>query len=119
MQSTNNFNKLKNSYKNSKLIFSDSEYIIKCLKEMFPEFIKKIIRINFSINEKKFQINKKSNLITYMPRKLPDHSNLLFFYLKNLLPKNWKIIPLINVSEENIIKSFAKSKILSNSDSTD
>ncbi len=111
MQSTNNFDKLKNSYKNSKLILSDSEYSIKCLKEMFPEFRNKIIRVHFSINNKKFKIKKKINLITYMPRKLPNHSTLLFFYLKNLLPKNWKILPLINVSEAYLIKNLAKSKI--------
>ena len=111
MQSTDNFNKLTNSYKNSKLILSDSEYSIKCLKDMFPKFSNKIIRVNFSIDEKKFKIKKKSNLITYMPRKLPNHSSLLFFYLKNLLPKKWKIIPLINVSEKYLIKSLSKSKI--------
>tara|TARA_B100000029_G_C17548132_1_gene949185 strand:- start:132 stop:1190 length:1059 start_codon:yes stop_codon:yes gene_type:complete len=111
MQSTDNFNKLTNSYKNSKLILSDSEYSIKCLKEMFPKFSNKIIRVHFSIDEKKFKIKKKLNLITYMPRKLPNHSSLLFFYLKNLLPKKWKIIPLINVSEKYLIKSLAKSKI--------
>ena len=46
-----------------------------------------------------------------MPRKLPEHSNLLLFYIKNLLPKNWKILPLINVSEKKIIKSLSISKI--------
>ena len=111
MQSTNNFNKLKNSYKNSKLILSDSDYSIRCLKEMFPEFSTKIVRVHFSINEKKFKIKKKSNSITYMPRKLGNHSSLLFFYLKNLLPKNWNIIPLINVRESYLINSLAKSKI--------
>ena len=79
MQSTDDFNKLKNSYRNSKIILSDSEYSIKCLNEIFPEFKKKIVRVHFSIDGKKFKINKKKNLITYMPRKLPDHSNLLFF----------------------------------------
>ena len=111
MQSTDDFNKLKNSYRNSKIILSDSEYSIKCLNEIFPEFKKKIVRVHFSIDGKKFKINKKKNLITYMPRKLPDHSNLLFFYLKNLLPKNWKILPIINVSEEYLIKKLASSKI--------
>jgi len=27
-----------------------------------------------------------------MPRKLPEHSSLLLFFLKNILPKNWKIL---------------------------
>ena len=111
MLSTDDFNKIKNSYKNSKIILSDSEYSIKCLKEMFPEFKNKILRINFSIDKKKFKISKKINLITYMPRKLANHSNLLLFYLKNLLPKNWKILPLINISEKYLIKNLSKSKI--------
>ena len=46
-----------------------------------------------------------------MPRKLSNHSNLLFFYLKNLLFKNWKVLPLINISEKNLIKNLSKSKI--------
>ena len=111
MLSTDDFNKIKNSNKNSKIILSDSEYSVKCLKEMFHEFKNKILRINFSIDKDKFKISKKINLITYMPRKLANHSNLLLFYLKNLLPKNWKILPLINVSEKYLIKNLSKSKI--------
>ena len=111
MFSTNNFFKLKKSYEKSKIIISDSDYSIKCIKNMFPKFAKKIVRVNFSVNEKKFKISKKSNLITYMPRKLPDHANLLIFYLKNLLPKNWNIIPLTNISEKKLINYLSKSKI--------
>ena len=78
---------------------------------MLPEFSKKIIRINFSIDTKKFKIRKKENMITYMPRKLPHHSSLLLFYLKNLIPNNWKIVPLINISEQKLITMLGKSKI--------
>ena len=46
-----------------------------------------------------------------MPRKLPSHSNLLLFYLKNLLPKKWKILPLINISEKKLIDTLSISKI--------
>ncbi len=111
MHSTDDFNKLKKSYKNSNFILSDSKYSVKCLKEMFPEFSKKIIRINFSIDNKKFKIRTKANLITYMSRKLPNHSSLLLFYLRNLLPNNWKIIPLRNMSEASLFKTLGKSKI--------
>lgn len=111
MESTNNFHKLKKSYENAKIILSDSKYTVKCLKEMFPEFKKKIIRIHFSIDKEKFKIIRKSNLITYMPRKLGNHSNLLLFYLKNLLPKNWKILALNNLSEKKLIHLLGKSKI--------
>ena len=110
MNSTNNFKKLKAAYRNAKIILISSDYNIRCFKEMFPEFKNKIFRINFSISNKKLKISKKTNTITYMPRKLPDHSQLLLFYLKNLLPKKWRIIPLENVSENYLIKSLSRSK---------
>ena len=111
MNSTNNFINLKRSYEGAKLIITTSKYSVSYLKSMFPNIRKKIFKVNLSVDHNKFKIKKKSNLITYMPRKLPEHSNLLLFYLKNLLPKNWKILPLINVSEKKIIKSLSVSKI--------
>lgn len=110
MNSTNNFEKLKSAYKNAKIIMISSDYNIRCFKEMFPEFKNKVLRIYLSVDSKKLKISKKTNTITYMPRKLPDHSQLLLFYLKNLLPKKWKIIPLNNVSENYLIKSLSQSK---------
>ena len=46
-----------------------------------------------------------------MPRKLVDHSNLLIFYIQDMLPKNWKIIPLQNISEKKFFETLSKSKI--------
>ena len=101
MNSTNNFLNLKRSYEGAKLIITTSKYSVSYLRTMFPNIRKNILKINLSVDSKKFKIKKKINLITYMPRKLPAHSSLLIFYLKNLLPKNWKILPLNNVSEKN------------------
>ena len=111
MYSTNNFVNLKKSYEDARLIITTSKYSISYLKTMFPKIRKKIFKVNLSIDNKKFKIKKKTNLITYMPRKLPEHSNLLLFFLKNLLPKNWKILPLINVSEKELINTLSISKI--------
>ena len=111
MNSTNNFLNLKKSYENASLIITTSKNSVSYLRTMFPNLKKKILKINLSVDNNKFKIKKKSNLITYMPRKLPEHSNLLLFYLKNLLPKNWKILPLINVTEKKLIQSLSKSKI--------
>ena len=111
MNSSSNFSKIKNAYENAKLILTDSEYSIEYLEKMFPKLKNKILRINFSIDSKKFKIKSKTNLITYMPRKLPDHSNLLNFYLKNLLPNNWKLVSLNNVTEKKLIDMLSKSKI--------
>ncbi len=111
MYSTNNFVSLKKSYEDARLIITTSKYSISYLRTMFPKIRKKIFKVNLSIDNKKFKIKKKTNLITYMPRKLPEHSNLLLFFLKNLLPKNWKILPLINVSEKELIHTLSISKI--------
>ncbi len=53
----------------------------------------------------------KKNIITYMPRKLPGHSSKLIFFLKNKLPKNWRILPLHNMSQNEVYKNLMKSKI--------
>ena len=111
MNSTNNFLNLKRSYEGAKLIITTSKYSVSYLRTMFPNIRKNIFKINLSVDSNKFKIKKKINLITYMPRKLPAHSSLLIFYLKNLLPKNWKILPLNNVSENKLIKTLSKSKI--------
>ena len=111
MNSTNNFLNLKKSYENAKLIITTSKYTVSYLRTMFPDIKKNIFKVKLSVDSNKFKIKKKTNLITYMPRKLPAHSSLLIFYLKNLLPKNWKIIPLDNVSENNLVKALSMSKI--------
>ena len=111
MNSTNNFINLKKSYEGAKLIITTSKYSLSYLNNMFPNLRKKIFKVNLSVDSSKFKIKKKSNLITYLPRKLPEHSSLLLFYLKNLLPKNWKILPLINLPEKKMIKSLSISKI--------
>jgi hypothetical protein len=111
MNSTSNFINLRKSYEGAKLIITTSKYTVNYLKTMFPNIRKKIFKVNLSIDDKKFKIKKKSNIITYMPRKLPAHSDLLLFYLKNLLPKDWKILPLVNITEKKLINKLSISKI--------
>ena len=110
MNSTNNYKKLKSAYENAKSIVTVSDYSVAYLKKMFPKMKNKIQKLNFSITGK-IRIKKKKNLITYMPRKLKDHSNLLMFYLNGMMPKNWKIIALENISEKKLFELLARSKI--------
>ena len=111
MNSTSNYEKLKLSYEQASYILITSKYSLDCFQKMFPNLKNKIIKINLSINYKKFKNQKKQNIITYMPRKLPNHSLLLMFYLKNIIPKNWKILSLENISEKLLIEKLSKSKI--------
>ena len=110
MNSTNNYKKFKYAYENAKSIITVSDYSVAYLKKMFPKMKNKIQKLNFSLSDK-IHIKKKKNLVAYMPRKLKDHSNLLMFYLKDMMPKNWKIIALENISEKKLFEILAKSKI--------
>jgi hypothetical protein len=108
--STNNFSKLNLAYKNAKFIISYSNDISKCINLAFPFCKNKILRISYSITVKKLPPNKK-NIITYMPRKLPDHSKHLLFFLQNHLSKKWKILPLDGLSESEVYNNLLLSKI--------
>lgn len=108
---TNNNKKLNRCYNNAEFIISGSKSITHYIKFIFPK-IKKINQSILSIDKKIF-LKKlpKKNIITYMPRKLRDESNLLFLYLKKNLPKNWKICSLNNMTEKEISINLNKSKI--------
>lgn len=109
--STNDTKKLDRCYRNAEFIISGSKLITKYIKFTFPK-IKKIYQSTLSIDKKIFSKNlPKKNIITYMPRKLKDESNLLLLYLKKNLPKNWKIFALNNMTEKEIALSLNESKI--------
>lgn len=108
---TNNSSKLEQAYKKSKYILSYSKDIKDCISLAYPSEKKKIINVKYSIDFNKFKKTKKKNIITYMPRKLKKHSELVVSFLKNYLPKKWKLKPLINLSDKEVYKNLAESKI--------
>lgn len=110
--STNNFTKLNLAYKNATLILSYSKDINSCIQLAFPRVKNKIFKVRYSIDYKKFNTSvKKANIISYMPRKLQRHSELVILFLKNYLPKKWKIKKIDNFSEKDVYKNLEKSKI--------
>ena len=109
--STNNEQKLKKAYLNASFILSYSDDITNCIKLKFPNIKTKIVKISYAIQINKSKIQKKQNLITFMSRKLPQHSNLVVNYLRNYLPKKWSIKNLNNLSEKITYEYLRKSKI--------
>ena len=108
---TSNRKKLNIAYNRAKYILSYSKNIDKCIIKAFPECKKKIIKVIPAINANKLKPDRKQNLITYMPRKLFKHSELLLFFLERQLPKKWKLKALINLNEEKVFSFLRKSKI--------
>jgi len=113
IDSTNNFELIKKVYKNASLIISYSKNISDCIKHYFPEHQKKIINISCSTNFENFKIPNvsKKNIITYMPRKLNNHSNLVIKFTKNILPKSWQIKSISTLNQKNTFTMLSQSKI--------
>lgn len=109
---TNDIGKLNRVYSKAKFILSYSKDIKQCISLAFPNQKHKILDVICAINSKKFNVKtKKQNLITYMPRKLRKHSELFNFFVKNKLPKKWKIKPIENLNENEVCRVLNKSKI--------
>ena len=112
MNSTNNFKDLNEVYKKSCFLMDISNNSRKCLNSILPNYKKKFFRVNLSINANNFKSKKiKQNLITCMPRKLKDDFHLLKFFINQMIPKNWKLITLTNMTNKEISNKLASSKI--------
>jgi hypothetical protein len=106
------FNQLEHVYEKAAFIISVSEDTTANIKLAFPKCANKIIQASYVIDKAKMlPIVEKQNIITYMPRKLGRHSQLILLLLGNKLPKNWEVMPIDGVSEQAVYDIFTKSKI--------
>lgn len=110
MNYTSDQKSLINSYNKAKFILSISKDISKCVNFVFNINPAKIFNVNVisMTSNHKF---KKKNIITYMPRKLINHSNNVLFFIKSHLPKNWIIRSIANLNETQVFKILKKSRI--------
>ena len=112
INSTSNLKKINKVYDKAKFILSYSKDITDCIIFNFPKHKKKIVKLNISVNTKKYKFKgRKRNVITYMSRKLPQHSARVVSLLKVYLPFNWIIKDLNNMHEKEVFKNFYLSKI--------
>ena len=110
--SSSDYKKINKSYKKAKFILSYSKDINDCILTAFPFCKNKILKLVPAIESTKLYTNKKKqNLITYMPRKLKKHSELVLLFLKKYLPKSWKVKPIENLNEKTVFQYLKKSKI--------
>lgn len=106
------FSELKNIYEKADLIIGNSLDTIENIKTVFPDISDKLIRSYFVINKAKHQpIAHKKNVITYMPRKLSKHSQLVLLFLGDKLPAHWSIKAIDGVTEQEVYDILYESKI--------
>lgn len=100
------------AYRNAEIILSISDDTSECIALAFPSEASKIQRIFYSVDSSKFKPHtQKENLITYMPRKLARHSDLVKFFLEHNLPSGWRLAPVHGLNEDGVAELLSRSKI--------
>lgn len=100
------------AYAHAQWILCVSQDIEDCLRFLFPALAHKIVRLHISVDATLFQpTQQKENIITYMPRKLKKHADLVIFFLSAHLPAHWRIEAIDGLSPEQVASTLGQSKI--------
>lgn len=103
---------LKTAYTGARCILTISEDASRCVAMAFPGTEDRIMRVHYSVDAERFSPHQpKENLITYMPRKLADHSSKVLFFLRNHLPAHWRIQAIDGLNEVGVADLLQRSKI--------
>lgn len=99
------------AYRDADLILSISHDTTEYLVNIFKIPAEKILLQRYSIDADLFQPCVKSKKITYMPRKMGQHSARVISALGNLLPQDWQICALDGMNEREIARHLSESII--------
>jgi hypothetical protein len=100
------------AYAGARCVLTISDDASRCVAMAFPGSKERILRVHCSIDAQRFNPQQsKENLITYMPRKLADHSSMVLFFLRNHLPAHWRIQAIDGLSEASVADLMQRSKI--------
>lgn len=105
---------LAQAYAQAHCILVVSEDAQRCVEMAFPQAHAPIHRMHCSIDAQRFFVDPsvdKENLITYMPRKLADHSSKVLFFLREHLPPHWRIEAIDRFGEAQVAKVLQRSRI--------
>lgn len=100
------------AYQAARCILTISDDASHCVAMAFPGCESKILRVHCSVDSALFCPGlTKENIITYMPRKLPDHASKVLFFLRNHLPAHWSVVPIDGLDEQGVAQVLKRSKI--------
>lgn len=102
---------IKEAYENSELILSISKDTSNYIQEIFGVESNKIILQRYSVDKKIFRPGIKKRKITYMPRKMEQHSNRVISILQSIIPKYWEIKAIDKMNEIEVAKQLSESII--------
>ncbi len=102
-------------YEGAELILAISEDTARMVALNYPGLVPdRFLRIQYSVAPVFSRQPERSDprrIITYMPRKMADHSRRVVFALEQRLPKDWTIIPIHNVDEGTCARLLCSSSI--------
>lgn len=100
-------------YNQASFIFSISDDTTLCIQEAFKIPRQRIFKLNPSFNSSLFKYEncKKKNIISYMPRKLSQHSSWIINQLSLKTNFDWKVLPIDGASEIDVAEGMRSSKI--------
>jgi hypothetical protein len=100
------------AYAGARCILSVSDDTTQCVTMAFPGTEHKILRVHAAVDAQRFNPHQaKENLITYMPRKLGDHSSKVLFFLRHHLPTHWRVQAIDGLNEAGVADLLQRSKI--------
>ena len=100
------------AYAGARCVLTISDDASRCVAMAFPGTEDRILRVHYSVDVQRFNPHQpKENLITYMPRKLADHSSKVLFFLRNHLPAHWRIQAIDGLNEAGVADLLQRSKI--------
>lgn len=106
-----NPNATRDAYANADLILSISADTSLYLEDIFKVPASKIVLQRYSVDTDLFRPGPKSKLITFMPRKMAQHSARVVSALQPLLGEGWQILPLDGLNEHEVANALAQSII--------
>ncbi len=106
-----NPNATKEAYRDADLILSISNDTTEYLLDIFKIPSEKILLQRYSVDAELFQPKTKLKKITYMPRKMGQHSARVISALRMLIPNDWQLCALDAMTEREIAHHLGESII--------
>lgn len=106
-----NPNGIRDAYQNADLILSISADTSLYLEDILQIPASKILPQRYSLDSRLFQPGSKTKTITYMPRKMAQHSARAVSALQPLLGQGWSIVALDGMSEREVAQHLSQSII--------
>jgi hypothetical protein len=107
---------LKSTYEHATCILSISEDTTRMIRLAYPDLDpEKIIQVLPDLGDVFFahaaSTTKRSRTLTYMNRRLPEHSDKVLFFLRPYLPADWNIVLIDNMTESQVATVLSDSAI--------